>query len=171
MSDHTEIRLKKNGTVVAYLAPNFEVNPVDDNSLVPGGGEALPGDRPTRVRDQQLIRSQITVQGSFEPTHDPDTGTPNLPQAHIDDLQSLFDKQLVTARDQVNRIRSYLHTVGGPFELYEGEDEYTATTGSDVDWEEGTFPVVQISQFRPPSMGGHRNFEYMIEFVVGTERS
>ena len=178
MSDHTEIRIEHPSTsvtgsrVVAYFAPNFEVNPIGNNDLKPAGGRPMPRDRPARVRDFREIMHEITVQGVFEDTHDPDTGTPNLPSEHTEALQDVFDTSgPVTARDQVRRIWYYFQVVGGPFELYEGEDEYTASTGDDVDRENGTFPVVQISQFRPPSMGGHSRMEYMIEMAIGTPRS
>lgn len=169
-SDHTEIRLEKNGEVVAYFAPNFEVQPTADNDLEPGGGMAMPHGRPPRVRDFRKIMEEVTVQGQFHDTHDPETGTPALPADHISDLQTAFGKEVVTARDQVRRIRHFMHEVGGPFELYEGDDEYTAGHAGAVDWENGTFPVVQISQFRPPQMGGHSRFEYTVQMVVGVPR-
>lgn len=169
-NEHRNIRLEKNGTVIAYLAPNFEVNPVASNDLKPGGGKPLPRNRPTRIRDLRVISDEVTVQGEFHDTHDPDSGTAALPSGHISDLESLFGTTPVTARMQVNRIRDFLHTTGGPYELYEGNDQYTATTESEVDWANGIFPTVFVDQFRPPSMGGHRRMEYMIKMKVGTER-
>lgn len=177
MSDHTEIRMEHPTTsvtgsnVVAYFAPNFEVQPTGNNDLKPEGGLPMPRDRPARVRDFREIMHEVTVQGVFEDTHDPESGTPNLPSEHISDLQSMFDTSFpVTARDQVRRVWHYFQNIGGPFELYEGDDEYVHTNPSDVDYLDGEFPVVQISQFRPPSMGGHSRFEYMVQCVVGTPR-
>lgn len=168
MADHTDIRLEKNGDVVAYFAPNSEAVGVADNSLEPKGGAPLPGDRPQRVRDFQKISDEVTVQGVFMPTHS--DGQQNLPDAHVSDLESVFGKSPVTAKDQVNRIRHFMHTQGGPFELYDGSDEYTASGASGIDWENGVFPVVQVSQFRPTSLGGVNRIEYTLKLTVGTPR-
>lgn len=170
MADHTEIRLEKGGDVVAYFAPNAEANAIADNELEPNGGSGLPGDKPARIRDFQKITDEITVQGVFMPTHDAETGQQNLPSDHVDDLQDLFDQDTVTARDQVNRVRQFMHVEGGPFELYDGDDEWTAGTASGVEWENGIFPVVQISQFRPTSIGGISRIEYTLKLQAGTPR-
>lgn len=170
MADHTDIRLEKSGTVVAYFAPNAEAVGVADNTLEPSGGAALPGDSPARIRDFQKITDEVTVQGVFMPTHDPDTGQQNLPDAHVSDLETVFGKSPVTAKDQVNRIRHYIHTEGGPFELFDGPDEYTASSGTGVDWQNGVFPVVQVKQLRPTSVGGLRRIEYTMKLEVGTPR-
>lgn len=170
MADHTEIRLEKGGDVVAYFAPNAEAVGVADNALEPSGGAPLPGNRPQRVRDFQKISDEVTVQGTFMPSHDPNTGQPNLPDPHVADLQTVFGQDIVTAKDQVNRIRHFIHAEGGPFELYDGGDEYTAGGSSGVDWENGVFPVVQVSQFRPTSLGGVNRIEYTLKLTVGTPR-
>lgn len=161
MSDHTNIRLETTGgTVVAYFAPNFEVKPVLDNDLK---GQPLPRGKASVIRDVRLIKTEITVQGEFMPSDD-------LPAPHKNDLESLFGKSPVTARDQVRRIRYYMQEEGGPFNLYENGDEYTATSDSGVDRQNGVYPAVNIGQFRPPTMAGHERAEYMVKMTPGVPR-
>lgn len=160
MSDHTSIRLETTGgTVVAYFAPNFRVEPVFKNNLF---AEEMPGEDSGIVQDVGTIRHEVTIQGVFE-------STDNLPSVHTSDLQSLFSTSgEVTAREQVNRIKDYMFQ-GGPFNFYDGTDSYTATSNGGVDRANGTFPVVNIDEFRPPSEGGFAKFEYVIKLVVGVE--
>lgn len=161
MSEHTEIRLETTGgTVIAYFAPNFEVQPLLDNDLK---GQPLPRGDPSVIRDLRLIQTEITVQGAFEDSDE-------LPAAHKSDLESLFGKSPVTARDQVRRIRRFMQEDGGPFVLYEGADEYSAQTASAVDRANGVYPTVNVKQFRPPSLGGHSRYEYMVKMKVGMPR-
>lgn len=174
--DHTAIRLEHpteavtGSTVVAYLAPNFEAIPSLNNDLMPEGGTPMPRSEPMRVRDRRIINEEITVQGEFHDTHDPETGTPVLPTEHISDLQSVFGQEQVTARDQVNRVIHYLHMVGGPYHLYIEGSEYTAQSVEEVDPRNGINMNVQVQQFRPPSMGGHSNFEYVLKCKPGKQR-
>jgi hypothetical protein len=161
MSNHTEIRLETlGGTVIAYFAPNFTVRPTFDNDLK---GNPLPREETEIVRDLRVIQSEVAVQGVFEDSR-------NLPDAHKTALENLFGTAPVTPRMQVNRILDYMYTVGGPYGFYEGDDEYTAENSSNVDWANGVKPVVNISQFRPPSDGGLSRFEYMVQLKPGVER-
>ena len=164
MSDYTHTRLEKDGTVVAYFAPGFEVNPVLKNKL-----NVI--DRPkvdeteTQVSiamDLFKIRHEVTVQGVFEDSD-------NLPNDHKNALESLFGHSPVTAREQVNRLRYYMLVKGGAFELYEGSDEYTATSKAEADPQNGIYPTVFIDEIRPTRMGGHSRFNYTIKFVTGVE--
>lgn len=160
MADHTEVRLETpDGTVVAYLAPNFEVEPSFGNDL----HEAeRAGSRPTVVRDNQQYSHTLSVRGVFEDAE-------ALPGPHRDALRAIFptDARPITARDQVNRLLAFVVEQGGPFHLYEGSDEYTATSASEVDLAVGVYPVVNVDSVKPPSQGGLSRFEYTIEFVVG----
>jgi len=161
MSDHTEIRLETTGgTVIAYFAPNFEVRPTLDNDLK---GNPLPRGETEIVRDLRLIQHEVTVQGIFEDSR-------NLPEAHKNDLESLFGTAPVTPRMQVNRIEDFMYNEGGPFNFYEGNDSYTKTDDANIDWANGEKPVVNISQFRPPSDGGLSRFEYMVQLKPGVTR-
>lgn len=163
MSDHEQIRLETTGgTVVAYLAPNAETTPVLDNDLFaqsPGRGD------PAIVRDIQKYTFEIDVQGTFM-----DSG--ELPKAHADDLENLFGKSPVSAMDQINRVVHYAHdpAEGGPFQFYWRGNNFTATTASAVDYQAGTYPVVNIDQFRPPTQGGFSRGEYTLKLVVGLSR-
>lgn len=160
MSDHTNIRLEKDGTVVAYFAPNFEVTPTLDNDLK---GNPLPREDTAIIRDMRLITHELTIQGVFEDSR-------NLPDAHKTALESLFGTAPVTPRMQANRIESYMFTVGGPFDFYEGNDSYTASQTSALDWESGVKPMVNISQFRPPQEAGMDRWEYVCKLKPGMER-
>lgn len=160
MSNHTDIRLETTGgTVVAYLAPNFKIEPVAKNNLF---SQARPRGKPAITRDNKMVQHQIVAQGVFEHSE-------NLPAAHKNDLETLFGTAPVTARDQVNRVFDYMIQEGGPFHLYDVTDEYKYGTGN-VDYSSGKYPPVQIEEFRPPSEGGFERFNYMIKFEVGVER-
>lgn len=161
MSDHTNVRLETpGGGVVAYFAPNFEVKPTFANDL----HEAeRSGDDPPVVRDSRRYSHDLSVQGVFE-------DAANLPAAHAADVEAMVGTSPATARDQVNRLVYYATQVGGPFHLYEGDDEYTATDPADVDLQNGVFPAVQIAEITPPSQAGLPRFEYAVDFVVGVPR-
>lgn len=159
---HEEIRLQKGNDVVAYLAPNFEINPVMKNDLFAAD---RPRGRGTVARDNQVYRFEIDAQGVFERSD-------NLPGEHRDALESIFDtSDVVTPRMQVNRVQHYILNEGGPFEFYDGPDEYTAYSVEDADFENGVFPTVQVEEFRPTRQMGRPRFEYMLKLVVGEDPS
>ncbi|MFC7140921.1 hypothetical protein ACFQMA_13940 [Halosimplex aquaticum] len=161
MGDHTDVRLEtQDGTVVAYFAPNFEVKPKISNDL--HEADRSGGDPPV-VRDGQRYSHDLSVQGVFEHSS-------NLPAAHADDVESMVGAAPVTPRDQVNRLVYYATQVGGPFHLYEGADEYTATDPADVNLRAGVYPAVQIAEITPPSQAGLPRFEYAVDFTVGVPR-
>ena len=161
MSDHTAVRLETpDSDVVAYFAPNFVVQPQFGNDLYTA---ERAGDAPAIARDNLQYSHDVSIQGVFE-------DSVNLPQAHATALEAVFDSAAVTARDQVNRLVHYATEVGGPFFLYEGEDEYTALDAGDVDVSDGVYPAVQIASVKPPSQGGLSRFEYAVDFVVGVPR-
>lgn len=165
MADHTEVRLEKPrenaaNEVVAYFAPNFEVQPSFDNDLFTAERAA---DRPAVVRDNRQYSHELSIQGVFEDSD-------RLPQAHRDDVEALVGSSPATARQQVNRLVYYATQVGGPFHLYEGDDEYTAESTGAVDIENGVYPAVQIASIEPPSQGGLSRFEYSVQFVAGVPR-
>lgn len=163
MSDHEQIRLETTGgTVVAYLAPNAETTPIMDNDLfsqAPGRGD------PAIVRDIQKITFEITAQGQF-------MDSTELPDAHATDLENLFGKSPVTAMDQIFRVMHYMHdpSEGGPFRFYWRDASFTATSAGAVDYQAGTFPVVNIGQFRPPTEGGFSRGQYQLKLIVGLTR-
>lgn len=160
MSGHTDVRLETpDGDVVAYFAPNFEVQPKLGNDLY---AAERAGATPAVVRDNQQYSHELSIQGVFE-------DAANLPSAHASDVESLVGTP-ATARDQVNHLVHYATQVGGPFHLYEGDDEYTATDASAVDVQNGVFPAVQIASIKPPSQAGLPRFEYAVDFVVGVPR-
>lgn len=164
MSEHTEVRLEKptasGNEVVAYFAPNFEVQPSFDNDLFTA---ERASNRPSVVRDNQQYSHEIAVEGVFEDSD-------RLPDAHRADVESMLDSAPAMARQQVNRLVYYATQVGGPFHLYEGDDEYTAESVSAVDIENGVYPAVQIASVEPPSQGGFSRFEYAVQFAVGVPR-
>lgn len=160
MANHTEIRLETTGgTVIAYFAPNFRVEPVLKNDLF---AEPMPGGDSSVVQDVGTIRHEVTVQGVFEHSD-------NLPSGHVSALETVFGHSApITAREQVNRIKHYMFE-GGPFNFYDDTDSYTATSNAGVDRANGTYPTVALDEFRPPSEGGFGRFEYVAKLVVGVE--
>lgn len=161
MSDHADVRLETpDGTPVAYFAPNFEVQPSFDNDLFTA--ERTQSD-PSIVRDNQRYSHELSVHGVFEDSD-------RLPPDHADAVEAMVGSAPATARDQVNRLVHYATEVGGPFHLYEGGDEYTATSHTETDVENGVYPVVQIRSVEPPSQGGFSRHDYSVRFVVGVPR-
>lgn len=162
MSAFDEIRLEKDGTVVMYLAPNASVRPVASNDLQV---KRRPRGRPAIARDVARWKDEIVLRGNFEDSD-------QLPEDHEAALVALDSdwSAPVSARQQVNRIDHFVHEVGGPFELYEGGNQYTATDPSEVDRRAGVFPTVQISEFRPPSDAGGSRYEYTLKCVQGVVR-
>jgi len=131
MADHTAIRLEEIDSppgegILAYFAPNAEVTRSFDDDLNVSG---LPDPAsPPLVLDFSTWTIEVTVQGHFETT-----AAGGLPQAHVDDLESLFGGQSpVTAQDQFNRlIDMVVFGESGPYALYNEGDEYT-TDGDDL---------------------------------------
>ena len=158
---YDSIRLQKGNEVIAYFAPNFEINPVMKNNLYAAD---QPRGRGTIARDNQVYRLEVVVQGVFE-------NTKSLPSDHANAIKSMDSSWSgeVTPRQQVNRIKHFLMNEGGPFEFYEGEDEYTAYDMEDADYQRGVFPTVQVDEFRPTRDMGSPRFEYMVKFVVGED--
>lgn len=158
MADYEAIKLtKQDGTVVAYFAPAFKVTPVMKNELIK---KVMPKNKGTKIRDINKWQWEVTVQGQFEHSD-------NLPQDHQNALESLFGSLPVSARQQVNRIRHLIQTTDEAMFLYENADEYTATSKSEIDIENGIFPTVVVEEFRPPRTGGHSRFQYTVKLVVG----
>lgn len=165
MSDHTHTRLETtDGTVIMYLAPNVKYQPVYQNKL---HSQARPRGEPQISRDVSMWSTEFTLQGDLQ---DSDA----LPQAHEDDLAALDANWSapVSAIEQKNRMTHYLIDVGGPFCLYDGDDEYTATSKSEVDRSNGVFPTVQVSEWRPPRDANKSasRVGYTLKLQLGVER-
>jgi hypothetical protein len=157
---HEAIRLEKNGVIVAYLAPNFEVRPTAKNAII---AIDRPRDNPTLARDLRIWRHEVVVQGHFQ---DSDT----LPAAHRADLEALFGGA-ASARQQVNRVLQYAFITGGPFEFYDDGDEYTQTTMAGINYALGQFPVVQVDEIQVPRVSGLATRPFVLKLIVGVERS
>jgi len=161
-SDHTTTRLETtDGDVIAYLAPQAETRPVEQPNLrTTSDSTAL--DAPT-VLDPRQIQTELQVSGVFEHSE-------NLPSAHQSALQTLFGSLPVTPRDQKNRVLEFqlASGEGGPFNFYDGPDSYDVDPGGTVDWA-GSFPTVQISQFRWRALGGteENRMQYTLQLLVG----
>lgn len=167
MSAHTTTRLEMpDGTVVAYLAPSFEVTTVLDNDLF---AAPRPRGSPSIVRDFQRLSFEVSIQGQFEHSD-------QLPAAHVSALESVFGHAApITAREQVARIRRFTvdrTLINGiraqPFHLYDDDDEYAYTDASNIDWQAGRYPPVTPVQVRPSDEPGATRWEYTIQLQVGT---
>lgn len=163
MAGYDNIRLETTGgTVVAYLAPNFEIKPTLKNDLF--SESATEGKQV--VRDNQIIQSEIVAQGEFEHSD-------NLPADHRNALSNVFGSLPVTPRQQVNRVKHYALFEGGPFHFYDNGDQYTATDMTNVNLQSSpaTYPAVQIDEFRPPAETTPQNsMQYMLKMKVGVSR-
>lgn len=163
MSDHTHTRLETpDGTVVMYLAPNVKYQPVYQNEL---HSQTRPEGEPPISRDIGMWGVEFTLQGDLQDSD-------NLPPAHEDDLVALDPDWTapVSAIQQKNRLAYYLIDVGGPFYLFDGDDEYTAENAQQVDRQNGVFPTVQVEEFRPPRDAGKPQVGYTIKMKTGVER-
>lgn len=163
MSDHTHTRLETtDGTVIMYLAPNAQYRPVYQNNL---HSQTRPEGEPPISRDIGMWGMEFTLQGELE---DSDA----LPAAHEDDLVALDAEWSapVSAVQQKNRLAHYLIDEGGPFCLFDGDDEYTATSASELNRQRGVYPTVQVEEFRPPRDAGRSRVSYTIKFKAGVER-
>jgi len=166
MEPHERIRLETLGPdpeVIAYLAPNAETNRSFDNSTETF---ALPDGESSAVSlDFGSWTAELTVQGFFETT-----AVGGMPQAQKEDLEELFGKSPVTARDQFNRLLDMTVFGGtGPYALYNEGDEYRAQTQGEVNVAEGIYPGVVPSQIRPALNSGETREAYTIQFDVGVE--
>ncbi|MCU4743453.1 hypothetical protein [Natronoglomus mannanivorans] len=164
MSGYDAIRLETpTGTVVAYLAPSFEVVPQDQNDVFEG---SRPDDSAI-VTNNGLWTSELTVQGAF--VHSDEARGP-FQQA----LQDLHGQQIVTPDDQINRLRE--HTVYAPgqsyLHFYHRDNEYVAASDSSVDVGDGIYPVVTPVELRMPENGETSTLrtDFLIRLAIGTPR-
>ena len=162
---HEQIRLETlSGETIAYFAPNAEVTRSFDDDLNVSG---LPDPAsPPLVLDFSTWTIELTLQGHFETT-----STGGLPEAHVADLETLFEKSPVTAQDQFNRlIDMVVFGESGPYALYNEGDEYTATVAEDVDVSNGVYPAVSIEQIQPGLNSGETRESYTVKFRPGVEQ-
>lgn len=165
MSSHDSIRLEQpDGTVIAYLAPEFEITPQDRNDVFEAGRGAA---REPIVRDNGLWTSEIVAQGAF-------VHSDELPPTHRSALQTLFGQQTVTPLDQINRLRALtVYAQPGAVHFYHRSNEYRASSASGIDVQNGVYPAVAIAELRNPEDGdisGNRA-EWLIRMSVGLQRA
>ena len=162
MEPHERIRLETiTGEVIAYLAPNAEVNRSfnNDNETfgIPESGESAVS------LDFGSWTGELTVQGFFESSE-------GLPEAHKTDLETLFGFAPVTARDQFNRLLDMtVFGEAGPYRLFNEGDDYIAQTQAQVNVADGIYPGVVPTQVRPALNSGETREAYTIQFDVGVE--
>lgn len=159
VEEYEELRLEKDGVVVAYFAPHFKISPVLKNDLKKF---VLPRARGQAIRDMRIIVMEVIVQGTF-------VDSDGLPPLHATALETLFGKSPVTAVDQVNRLE-YYGWFGGKMKLYVGTDRYNADDLSELDIEDGRYPTVFIAEVRPSNLAGLTKREYTIRFDVGFQK-
>lgn len=162
MGNYDDIRLEtKDGEVIAYFAPNFEVNPMDRNEI----GHNPRVNRVALVRNRNKWTSELTIQGNFEHSEE-------VPIEHKNALESLFGKSPVTPQDQVNRLRAF--TVYSDSEeslnFYHMGNSYIVSRSSEVDVLSGLYPEVAVGEIRTPEEAGLGRKEYMINLLIGEGR-
>ncbi|RLG72447.1 MAG: hypothetical protein DRO11_02180 [Methanobacteriota archaeon] len=159
MSNYNEIVLKQGSTIVAYLAPNFTVEPVIKNNPI---NFARPRGRGPLTKDLGRVNLEIVVQGTF-------LDSDELPPDHVAALETLFGVAPgtpITAVDQVNRLWYYAWE-GGRFILEDGADTWDAETAVALDIEDGTYPSVIIGEVRRTADAGVTKRTYMIRLIPG----
>jgi hypothetical protein len=166
--DHEWLMLKtgstnrSNGTVVAYLAPNFEVVRQAKNDL---HAAARARGRASIVRDNLVVLEELTIQGSF-------MSSLEVPAAHRSALEALFSTSAeVTPDMQANRLLHYLVRVGGGFQLYHGAREYRASTEAAINYPAGVFPQVGFQDYSESGRSGRNQRVWVLKFAIGLERS
>ncbi len=166
MTAHTDVRLEMNGTVVAYLAPTIQITPVSKNELYTG---VLARGRGAIARDVLRWYWEVTLQGSFEHSDD-------LPAEHRTALQNLFGFSAVSAEMQMRRIYQYAFGVGGNFDLYTPQVEYTARDATELRFDPEypgdllRLPQVAFDEIRGPYVAGKTRIEWMLKFISGFSR-
>lgn len=161
---YENIRLETTGgTVVAWFAPSFEVQPTDQNDLT---ATPRPRGDPPRVIDNGLWQSEFTVQGAFVHSDD-------MRDAHRTAVQNEFNQSTVTPTDQINRLRFYtIYSDPQPFNFYHNENEYTAASDTDVNVEDGTYPVAWVQELRTPEQGetNSSRADFLVRMNIGVSR-
>jgi len=163
---HTSVRLERDGVVVAYLAPTTQITPVSKNDLYTG---TLARGKGAIARDVRRWYWEVTLQGTFEHSDD-------LPAEHRNALQNLFGYSEVTAEMQMRRIYQYAFGVGGNFDLYTPQVEYTARNETELRFDPTypgdllRLPQVAIDEIRGPYVAGKDRIDWMLKFISGFSR-
>lgn len=162
-SGYQYARLAKNGSTVLYLAPVLEISPVITSSLFTADRAEGAG---TITKDKRVDRHEVTIQGEFVPTDD-------MQADHKAAVQALFSRSTVTAAQQFRWLSALKLYVGGQFDLYLGDDQYTATSADAVDYDldGSTYPQVAIEEVRGAQDTRATRIPYTLKLVVGFESS
>lgn len=159
MSNYDEIVLKQGSTVIAYLAPNFKVEPLMKNNII---NHPRARGRGPRVIELRRIILELVVQGTF-------LDSTSLPSDHALALTTLFGEApgtLITAVRQVNRVMDQMWD-GGVMQLENGDDTWEANSSATLDIAAGTYPAVYLAEARPGANAGVTKREYMLRFIPG----
>ena len=163
---HTSVRLERDGVVVAYLAPTTQITPVSKNDLYTG---TLARGKGAIARDVRRWYWEVTIQGTFQ-------SSDGLPAEHRNALQNLFGYSEVTAEMQMRRIYQYAFGVGGNFDLYTPQVEYTARDETELrvdptyPGDSLRLPQVVIDEIRGPYVAGKDRIDWMLKFISGFSR-
>ena len=166
MSTYSEVRLMKDGAVVAYLAPTTQITPVSKNDPFTG---TLSKGKGAIARDVRRWYWEVTIQGVFE-------SSTNLPADHRAALQNLFGLSEVSAEMQMRRIYQYALGVGGNFDLYTPQILYTARNENELRFDPAypqdliRLPQVVFDEIRGPYEAGKSRIEWMLKFISGFSR-
>ena len=155
--------LVKNGSKVLYLAPVSEVNVVIKSNLFTADRTQGKG---TITKDKRVDRHEITIQGEFVPTSD-------MQSDHKAAVQALFSRSVVTADQQFRWLMALKLHVGGQFDLYLGDDRYTATSAEQLvyDIDGCVLPQVAIDEVRKSKDTRKTRVGYTLKLIAGFERS
>lgn len=162
MTGYSWARLAKGGTTRLYL-PVSEVNRVVVSKLFTADRSEGKG---SITKDKRVDIHEITVQGEFVPSSD-------MPAEHKAAVQALFSRSVVTAEEQLRWLLALKLYVGGQFDLYLGDDQYTATSADEViyDIDGSTYPQVVIEEVRESRDTRATRIGYTLKMRAGFESS
>lgn len=142
---------------VAYFCPLSEVNPVMKNDLFAAD---RTGDKQTLAKDKRLYHHEVVVQGEF-------VHSSQMAADHKAAVQSVFSRATVTPLNQMRRVIDYARSIGGQYNLYLGDDQYTATTAASVNYgpDGCTYPQVVFDEIRPIIDVNSNKVTYTLKFI------
>ena len=154
-----QIKNPLTSATILYLCPVAEVNAVMKNN--PYAADR-PNGKGTVVKDKRIYRHEITIQGEF-------VSTEEMASDHAAAVKTAFGASSVSAMAQLRRLVALALSTGGSFILVVGDDEYSATSETGVDYDEGgnTFPQAVIDEVRYNISGGISRVPYTVKFIVG----
>lgn len=151
------------GTIQMYLAPVLDINEVLKNNLFAAD---RPNGKGSVVKDKRMYRHEITIQGDFLPSTD-------MRPDHRAAVQSIFSRAYVSPIHQYRRLRALALSVGGQYDLYLGDDQYSATSQQSLIYRDDghVLPQVTIDEVRGAWDPQKTRISYTLKLIAGFRSS